>query len=159
MAIVTIQTLASFTFTFQDSLTDRINEIIAANEDDYLNKALSPQLAEVFKADPDDARFESIRNGWIDDNNISQKGLDYGINNWCYYFILKDKSLNTIDGKISAATSDNKKRLPSDMALGFEIWNKAARVSIELNKKLESEPESFPEFTNGECIKLRTFFR
>lgn len=159
MAIVTINTLASYGFIFKDALTSDVELIITNKERDYLDAALSPQLADVFISDPDAVRFQEIREGWIDDDNCRQKGLDYGINYWCAWWIVKELSYSVIDGYVGQPESDNKLRVDAPVVFGNEAYNEASNTAYNVTLKIEEDSDNFEEFTEGHCLGYKSFYQ
>lgn len=158
MGVVTRQTLLSFGYNFKDDQNLEIDAIIANHEKDYYDAALSPQLADVYITDPSDARFSAIRATFIDDNNNRQKGLDHGANAWCAWWIVKENSLSIINGKITTPTSKNEPRLDAPQVWGKETYNLASDAAYAVTVKVMEDSETFPEFTEGECLEHQSFW-
>lgn len=160
MALVTTSTLKSFGFGFKtgseaDAIIDRV---IGLHEKDYYDAALSPQLSDVYVSDPTIARFSEIREGFIDENNCRQKGLDYGVNAWCAWWIVKDGSLSIVDSKVSTPSSQNTIRLDANNDWGNEVYNFASKVVDSVTINIIENKEIFPEFTEGRSLGLKKYF-
>lgn len=158
MGIVTIDTLKAFGFKFKEDKKESIAVIISNHEKDYYDAALSPQLADDFVTDPAAARFQSLREGWIDEDNCRQKSIDYGVNYWCAWWIIKELSYSIIDGYVGTPTSKNKEHLNASAVFGNETYNNASRTAYNVTLKIMEDIDDFPEFTEARDLSSFSFY-
>ena len=114
-------------------------------EVEFLDAALSPQLADVFIADVDNARFTEIREGWVGDDNVRYKGLDYAANSYIAYQCIVDGSMSLVDRKETTKISENNKPITSEHRLS--LYNNASLAAERIAYKVNEDTETFPEFT------------
>lgn len=156
--IVTVDTLAKYGFNFDSddsAIQERIDEVISIFEKDLFDAALSPELSDVFIDDVDADRFAEIRAGWIDDDHIRQRGLDYAVNYWCAYHIIQDGSFSMVDRVITTSTSENSVRL--DDSFVNTVFNKASEASAAVSCKV-GDDDDFEEFTEAQWLGTRSNF-
>jgi len=155
--IVTTDTLAKFGFNFDtddSAILERVGDIIALYEKQYIDAVLSPELADVFNTSPELGRFEELRTGWIDDCHTRQLGLDYGVNYWCAFYIIQDGSFSMIDRAITTAKSENSVRL--DQQFINSTYNASSNAGYECTRYILDNQTNFPEFTEAVNLGSRS---
>lgn len=150
MALVTYNTLLSHGFNFSIDDKARIEEIISIYEGDILDAALSPQLADIFVGELNEERFAEIREGWIGDDNVRYKGLDYAANSYIAYWCIVDGSMSIVNRKETTKVSENSKAVTPEYRL--KRYNEASMMAMCVADKIKDEAETFPEFTEVKTL-------
>lgn len=159
--IVTLETLKDYGFFFsyptQGDEKKRMEKVINDAEADYLDAILSPELSDVFNNDPSNETFEELRGGWITDEHIRSKGLDYALNYRCAVAIIDNCSFTFVNKNFQIAIGENSKRL-NGSSVTNKWYNEASFIGDLCTTYVESESETFPEFTEAKGIGTRNDF-
>lgn len=158
---VTLETLKEYGFFFsyptQGDEKKRMEQVINDAEADYLDAILSPELADVFNNDPSNEIFEDLRGGWITDEHIRSKGLDYALNYRCAVAIIDNCSFAFVNKSFQISTSKNEKRM-NGSSVTNSWYNESSSIGDLCTDYVESDSETYPEFTEATGIGTRNDF-